>query len=333
MRAPRIGTRGSPLARWQAAAVAAAIARAGGPPAELVIIRTSGDRTAAPLSGAGGKRLFVKEIEEALVDGRVDLAVHSAKDLPAERLPGLRVQAVLPREDARDAVVAPRSRGRLPADPDALFAPGGAPRAAPGGAGPGARTRTPGGAPRVGTGSVRRTAQLRHAWPHLDVAPIRGNVGTRLDKLEAGGFDLLVLAAAGLARLGLDARIAARLPVDLCAPAPGQGIVCAEHRRDDQRMRELLAGAADRDASAALEAERALVTALGADCRTPLGGVATVAGDRLRLRGVVAAPDGARLVRHEARGPAADPAALGAEVAAGLLAAGAGPLLEAARGA
>lgn len=180
---------------------------------------------------------------------------------------------------------------------------------------------------------MRRTAQLRHAWPHLDVAPIRGNVGTRLDKLEAGGFDLLVLAAAGLVRLGLDARIALRLPVELCAPAPGQGIVCAEYRRGDSRMRALLAGIADRGAAAALEAERALVTALGADCRTPLGGVATAAGDDLRLRGVVASPDGARLVRHEARGPAAAPAVLGAEVAAGLLAAGAGPLLEAARGA
>lgn len=333
MRTLRIGTRGSPLARWQAEAVAAAIRRAGGPAAELAVIRTSGDRTAAPLSGAGGKRLFVKEIEEALAAGRVDLAVHSAKDLPAERLPGLRVQAVLPREDARDAVVAPRSRGRPPADADALFAPGGRARAGDGGArGPGARTPA-GGAPRVGTGSVRRGAQLRHAWPHLDVAPVRGNVGTRLDKLEAGGFDLLVLAAAGLARLGLDARIAVRLPVELCVPAPGQGIVCAEYRRGDDETRELLAEVADRDAAAALEAERALVAALGADCRTPLGGLATVAGDDLLLRGVVASPDGARLVRHEARGPAAAPAALGADVAAGLLAAGAGPLLEAARGA
>lgn len=321
MRTLRIGTRGSPLARWQAEAAAAAIRRAGGPAAELVVIRTSGDRTAAPLSGAGGKRLFVKEIEEALAAGRVDIAVHSAKDLPAERLPGLRLQAVLPREDARDAVVAPRSRGRPPADADELFAPGGTPAAGAG------------GAPRVGTGSVRRGAQLRHAWPHLDVAPVRGNVGTRLDKLEAGGFDLLVLAAAGLVRLGLEARIAVRLPVELCVPAPGQGIVCAEYRRGDDETRALLAEVADRDAAAALEAERALVTALGADCRTPLGGVATVAGDDLLLRGVVASPDGARLVRHEARGPAAAPAALGADVAAGLLAAGAGPLLEAARGA
>ena len=308
MRRLRIGTRGSPLARWQAEAVASALARAGGPAAELVLIRTSGDRLSRkPISSAGGKRLFVKEIEEALVDGRVDLAVHSAKDLPAERLAGLSVQAVLPREDARDAVVAPLACERAANDPEALFA----------------RDR----APRVGTGSVRRAAQLRHAYPHLDVAPIRGNVGTRLDKLESGGFHLLVLAAAGLVRLNLAARIAARLPFDLCVPAPGQGIVCAEYRGDDGETRDLLATIADRNASAALEAERALVTALGADCQVPLGGVTTVAGDELLLRGVVAAPDGARLVRHEARGSMAAPAELGAELAAGLLAAGAGPLL------
>jgi hydroxymethylbilane synthase len=308
----RIGTRGSPLARWQAETVAAAIARAGGPAAELVLIRTSGDRLAnKPISGAGGKRLFVKEIEEALVDGRVDVAVHSAKDLPAERLPGLNVQAVLPREDARDAVVARRSPAHAAGDPDVLFAPE--------------------SAPRVGTGSVRRSAQLRHAYPHLDIAPIRGNVGTRLDKLEAGGFDLLVLAAAGLVRLGLAPRITVRLPVDLCVPAPGQGIVCAEYRGGDEQMRALLAAIADRDAAAGLEAERALVTALGADCQVPLGGVTTVDGDRLVLRGVVAAPDGGRLVRHESEGSPAAPAALGAAVAAGLLAAGAGPLLDAAR--
>ena len=309
MRRLRIGTRGSPLARWQAEAVVAALAHAGGPVAELVPIRTSGDRLSrTPISIAGGKRLFVKEIEEALIAGRVDLAVHSAKDLPAERLAGLSVRAVLPREDPRDAVVAPRSCERPAADPDVLFAPG--------------------RAPRVGTGSVRRAAQLRHAYPHLDVAPIRGNVGTRLDKLETGRFDLLVLAAAGLVRLNLAARIAVRLPFGLCVPAPGQGIVCAEYRTGDQATRDILATIEDRSASAALTAERALVTALGADCQVPLGGVTAVAGDDLVLCGVVAARDGARAVRREARGSVANPAALGAEVASELLAAGAGPLLE-----
>ncbi len=313
MRRLRIGTRGSPLARWQAEAVAGTVARAGLPAPELVPIRTSGDRLAGkPISSAGGKRLFVKEIEEALVDRRVDLAVHSAKDLPAERLAGLGVQAVLPREDPRDAIVAPLSCEHAARDPNVLLECD--------------------GAPRVGTGSVRRTAQLRHAYPHLDVVPIRGNVGTRLDKLEAGGCDLLVLAAAGLVRLNLAARIAARLPYGICVPAPGQGIVCAEYRSDDGELSRLLDGMVDRDAAAALEAERALVTALGADCQVPLGAVTTIAGDDLLLRGVVASPDGARLVRREATGSIAAPAALGAEVAAGLLEAGAGPLLEAARG-
>lgn len=312
MRQLRIGTRSSPLARWQAEAVAGALARAGGAAPELVFITTSGDRLSRqPISAAGGKRLFVKEIEEALVEGRVDLAVHSAKDLPAERLPELGVQAVLPREDARDAVVAPRSAERPAPDPATLFAPD--------------------RAPRVGTGSVRRAAQLRHAWPELHIAPIRGNVGTRLDKLDAGGFDLLVLAAAGLVRLELAGRIAARLPFDVCVPAPGQGIVCAEYRSDDRRTQQRLAEIADPGAAAALEAERALVTALGADCQAPLGGVTTVSDGGLVLRGVVAAPDGGRLVRHTARGVAAAPAELGAEVAEGLLAAGAGPLLDAAR--
>ena len=178
---------------------------------------------------------------------------------------------------------------------------------------------------------MRRAAQLRHEYPHLDVAPIRGNVGTRLDKLDAGGFDLLVLAAAGLVRLDLAARIAVRLPFDLCVPAPGQGIVCAEYRSADEEVRRLLSPIVDRDASAALEAERALVATLGADCQVPLGGVATVSGDDLLLRGVVASPDGTRLLRRDARGSVTTPAALGAEVAGGLLAGGAGPLLEAAR--
>lgn len=310
MRKLYIGTRGSPLARWQAQAVAQALERAGAPAPELVFIRTSGDRQAdKPISGAGGKRLFVKEIEEALVDGRVDLAVHSAKDLPAERLDGLSVQAVLPREDPHDAVVAPRSSPRAADDPDVLFAPG----------------------MRIGTGSIRRTAQLRHAYPHVEIAPIRGNVGTRLDKLDAGGFDLLVLAAAGLVRLNLAARIAVRLPFDVCMPAPGQGIVCVEHRTDDKEVRRLVAAAADRDAATALAAERGLVAALGADCQVPLGAMAAVTGKRLVLRAVVAAPDGARLVRHEARGLVMAPALVGAVVATGLLDGGAGPLLAAAR--
>lgn len=313
MKPLRIGTRGSPLARWQAAAVADAIARHGGPRAELVTIRTSGDRLSrASISEAGGKRLFVKEIEDALAAGRIDLAVHSAKDVPAERLSGLSIRAVLPRADPHDCIVAPWSSRRAAMDPTSLLS------SAPGAA-----------APRVGTGSVRRAAQLRHAWPDVDIAPIRGNVGTRLRKLDAGEVDLLVLASAGLARLNLSARISAALPFDSCVPAPGQGILVAEHRADDQLLHDVLATIGDAESSAALAAERAVVRALGADCQVPLGAVATLAGGELRLRTVVASTDGSRLVRRDARAPVAEASRLGAEVAAALLDAGAGELLAA----
>ncbi len=311
----RIGTRGSPLALWQAEHVAAAIADRGGPPTEIITIHTSGDRLSRiGISDAGGKRLFVKEIEDALVNDRIDLAVHSAKDLPAELLPGLTIGAVLPREDPRDAVV---SRDRIRADdvaarPTALLSP-------------------ESHRPRIGTGSIRRTAQLRHAFPGIDVAPIRGNVGTRLRKLDDGAFDLLVLATAGLVRLQLADRIALRIPFDLCAPAPGQGIVVGEYRADDPATGGLVAAIGDRETSAALAAERALVTALGADCQVPLGAVALPTGDDLVLRGVVASPDGAQLITREDRAPQRDAAALGTNVAQLLIADGAEMLLTSAR--
>lgn len=302
----RIGTRGSPLALWQANRVAAAIAGCGGPPAELVIIRTSGDRPSErPLAEEGGKRLFVKEIEEALTDGRVDLAIHSAKDLPADRLPGLTVSAVLERADPHDSIV-PSADRPSGGSADGLLAAGGI---------------------RIGTGSIRRTAQLRHAYPQLDILPIRGNVGTRLRKLDDGDYDALILAAAGLQRLDLAHRIAAHLPFDLCLPAPGQGILAAEYRAGDEPTRGLIAALANRETVAALTAERALVEALGADCRTPLGAMATVDGVGLRLRVVVAAPDGTQLIRQAGAGPLDDAAGLGRRVAHALLEAGAADLL------
>ena len=302
----RIGTRGSPLALWQANRVAAAIAESGGPPTELVTIRTSGDRPSErTLAEEGGKRLFVKEIEEALLDGRVDLAVHSAKDLPADRLPGLTVAAVLKRGNPHDSLVlnADRPSG---GSADGILRAGGI---------------------RVGTGSIRRTAQLRHAYPRLDILPIRGNVGTRLGKLDDGRYDALILAAAGLQRLDLAHRIAAHLPFDLCLPAPGQGILAAEYRGDDEATRGVVATLADANTAAALTAERTLVEALGADCRTPLGAMATVEEDGLRLRVIVASPDGSQLVRHDATGPLDDAAGLGARVAQALVAGGAADLL------
>ena len=307
----RIGTRGSPLALWQAETVRSALAAGGCADAEIVVITTTGDRLSrAPISNAGGKRLFVKEIEEALVDGRIDLAVHSAKDLPADRRPGLAIQGVLAREDPRDALVARPTAGGLPTDPIALL-------------------KAFGDSARVGTGSIRRAAQLRHAFPNIAVTPVRGNVGTRLRKLDAGNYDLLVLAAAGLVRLDLAGRITARLPIDLCVPAPGQGIVVVEFRRDDDAARSAVTQIGDPSTSAALAAERALVTALGADCQVPLGAISILekTRDHLTLVGVVASPDGSRLLKRHARGTIEAAVALGTRVAADLLADGAGELL------
>ena len=301
----RIGTRGSPLALWQARAVEQAIRIAGGPSCELVVIKTTGDRLATrDLSTIGGKRLFVKEIEEALLNGSIDLAAHSAKDLPADLPPGLAIGAALPREDPRDAVVLPR-----------------------GGAAGGAPLATLRGTPRVGTGSVRRVAQLARAVPRARFLSIRGNVGTRLRKLDDGECDALVLAAAGLVRLGLGERVSARLATDECLPAPGQGIVAIEARESDQAAAAVLACIDDGAARAALRAERALVRALGGDCRVPIGALAVTDSGGLTLDAVVASVDGRQLLRRQARGSADAAAALGADLAEQLLADGAGEIL------
>lgn len=315
----RIGTRGSPLALWQAQAVGRAIEQAGGPACEPVVIRTTGDRLSTrALATIGGKRLFVKEIEDALLRGAVDLAAHSAKDLPAELPPGLAIGATLPREDPRDVLVA-AARGA----------------AAAGGGAAGLVTAC-GPAPRVGTGSVRRIAQLSRAFPGAAFEPIRGNVETRLRKLDAGEYDLLVLAAAGLLRLGLANRISAPLGAADCMPAPGQGIVAIELRAEDEATAALLAPVGDRGTRAAFDAERALVRGLGADCRTPLGAIATPdAGGltgSLTIEAVVASLDGARRLQGRVRGPAAAAAALGERLAGRLLADGADRILDRHRG-
>ena len=311
MKALRIGTRGSPLALWQAQAVGRAIEQAGGPACEPVVIRTTGDRLATrPLAAIGGKRLFVKEIEEALLRGATDLAVHSAKDLPAELPPGLVIGATLPREDPRDALVAAAAQAAPPVA----------------GAAPLMAARGP--APRVGTGSVRRVAQLSRAFPSAAFESIRGNVDTRLRKLDAGEYDLLVLAAAGLVRLGLAERISARLEAAECVPAPGQGIVAVEAREADRETAAILAAAGDRDTLAALAAERSLVRALEGDCRVPLGAIATPDAGSLTLEAVVASLDGRQLLRRRDHGPAADAAALGQRVAGQLLADGAAAILD-----
>ena len=310
----RIGTRGSPLALWQARAAAAALTRSGGPTCELVTITTTGDRlTQAVLSEVGGKSVFVKEIEEALLDETIDVAVHSAKDLPGQLPPGLSINAVLPREDPRDAIV-------LPMTLDSTQVSSGNGLAG-----------VLDSSPTIGTGSVRRAAQLAALFPTAVFQPIRGNVETRLRKLDEGGFDLLVLASAGLVRLGKGSRISQRLSFDDCVPAPGQGIVAIETRTADTDTRSALAAISDGATMDAFTAERALLSALGGDCHVPIGGVTVADGDDLTLTAVVASVDGTRILREQQRGPSRDAATLGDTVAQALLNAGAAEIITAGR--
>jgi hydroxymethylbilane synthase len=313
----RIGTRGSQLALWQANAVAARIRATGGPPCRLVVIQTSGDRLQeAPLSDVGGKRLFVKEIEDALLRETIDLAVHSSKDLPAVLPPGLTIAAVLPREDPLDAVVLPATATDLRSGTiDDLV-------------------HCLGRSPSIGTGSVRRIAQLTRLFPGAHFGPVRGNLDTRLRKLDDGAHDALVLAVAGLRRLGFSTRVSFALPVAVCVPAPGQGIVAVEIREHDAVVRAATAPIDDVEAGTALTAERAVVEALGGGCQTPVGVLATpLEGGRLDVVAAVAALDGSRAVRRRASGPQSAAAAVGAGLAAQLLEGGAAEILAAARGA
>jgi hydroxymethylbilane synthase len=311
----RLGTRGSQLALWQANTVAARIAAAGGPPCHIEIIRTSGDRLQdAPLSEVGGKRLFVKEIEDALLRGDIDLAVHSSKDMPALLPAGLVIAGVLPREDPLDAVILPAGHaiGGVHATVEGLVA-------------------ALGQTPTIGTSSVRRIAQLMRIFPGARFRPIRGNLDTRLRKLDAGEFDAIILAAAGLRRLGFAARISATLPAKACVPAPGQGIVAIEIREDDALVRQAVSRVSDVLAGAALDAERAVVATLGGGCQTPIGALASTRGEgdgaTLEVMAVVVSLDGSRAVRAHGAGDLRDAAAIGARVGADLLAEGAGDIL------
>jgi hydroxymethylbilane synthase len=304
----RIGTRGSRLARWQADAVAAALGAAGYGPCEIVVIRTTGDErpagSGAPPSAAladEGKRVFVKEIEEAVLARQVDLAVHSAKDMPVDLPDGLTIGAVLPREDPRDAIVL--RRGQQPGDLHG----------------------------RVGTSSIRRVAQLRAHAPNARFEGVRGNVDTRLRRLDAREYDALVLAAAGLKRLGFGDRISSLVPIERCVPAPGQGIIAIEIRSDDERARKALSALDHRETAAALAAERAIVEAVGGGCRLPLGAIALPADGGLEIHAAVVSPDGGRMVRESDRGPAADAEAIGRRVGNALRAAGADRILDEAR--
>jgi hydroxymethylbilane synthase len=312
MAALRLGTRGSQLALWQANAVRDLIAANHHAECEIVVIKTGGDRLQdRPLSEAGGKRLFVREIEDALLADEIDLAVHSSKDMPAVLPDGLAIGGVLPREDPLDAVVLP-ALGALRA---ALSIEDVAERLQPSAS--------------IGTGSVRRIAQLTTVFAGARFAPIRGNLDTRLRKLDEGQHDALILAAAGLRRLGFASRISCTVSADLCVPAPGQGIVAIEVREHDDRARRAAEAIDDRTTRAALDAERALVEALGGGCQTPIGALAwPVDGDRLEMTAAVVSLDGQRAVRGRIDGPRQDAAAIGARLGARLLANGARDILE-----
>ena len=312
MKALRLGSRGSQLALFQARLVAERIAAGGGPPCEIVVIKTSGDRLQeAPLSDIGGKRLFVKEIEDALISEDIDLAVHSSKDMPAVLPDGLEVAAVLEREDPRDALVLPVQSSEST------------------GQSPQSRVQSPESAVRIGTGSVRRIAQLRQRFPTAAFSNVRGNLDTRLRKLDAGEYDLLVLAAAGLRRLGFGARISLSVSIEECVPAPGQGIIAIEIRADDAATRDAVGRVDNDDAARALEAERSLVRALGGGCQMPIGGIAQPVGARdLELHAVVTSLDGARVIRYTHAGPRSDAKGLGRHVADELLKRGAAEILS-----
>ena len=295
----QLGTRASPLARVQAEGVRAALAaRHPGLTVELVFVRTTGDRVTGPLAAAGGKGLFVKEIEEALLDGRIDAGVHSMKDVPARLAAGLVIGAVPERADARDVLIG----------------------------GDGGLAGLPAGA-RIGTASPRRRAQLLAHRPDLVVVLLRGNVDTRLRKWRAGEVDALLLAAAGLARLGISEPAAQPLPVDEFLPAVGQGALALECRADDGATRALLAAVDQPAAATAVAAERAFLAAVGGDCNSAIAAHATLAGGRLTLRALVIDPDGRRRLEERDTAPAADAEALGRTVATRLLAAGAAALM------
>jgi hydroxymethylbilane synthase len=301
----RIGTRGSRLALWQANAVASRLAAAG-VRTEIVVVTTTGDRSADAPVVVGHKRQFVKELEDALLADAVDIAVHSAKDLPADLPDGLTLSACLSREDPLDAIVLPNSHGIQ----DWPRVAGQLERAT------------------IGTGSVRRIAQLAPRLSGATFAPVRGNVDTRLDKLDRADFGALVLACAGLRRLGFGSRIAAAIPIDDCVPAPCQGIVATEIRSRDQEAQQALGAIHDERAGQALAAERALVAALGGGCQIPLGALALHESGGLHMHAVVASLDGSRMVRGSLQGRVSAPTDLGRRLADDLTARGARAILD-----
>ena len=298
----RIATRKSQLAMWQAEHVATLLRRAhAGLEVELVPMLTQGDRIQdRSLAAIGGKGLFIKELEVALEERRADIAVHSMKDLPGDLPAELTIAAVLERADPRDALLS-KAAARLEDLPQGA---------------------------RMGTSSLRRQAQLMAARPDLRIEPLRGNVDTRLRRLDEGAMDAIVLACAGLMRLGLESRITARLDPAISLPAVAQGVIGIECRRADARTLALLRVLEHGDTRIAMDAERAFALRLGGSCQSPIAAHARLEGRRLILDGLVAEPDGSRLLRDSLAGGVDAPAALGQQLAERILAAGARSLLE-----
>ncbi len=309
----RIGTRGSALALWQANHIADRLAQLHGVETELIRIRTSGDRMqSAPVAqinaqineqiGAefGGKGIFIKELEDALLADTIDLAVHSMKDVPTEIPPGLAFPAITRREDARDCLISRSGRSL---------------KGLPAGA-------------RVGTSSLRRQAQLRHHRPDLDVKDLRGNVDTRLKKLDAGEFDAIVLAVAGVNRLGATSRVTQVMNADVMLPAVGQGALGIETRAGDSHTSELVAALDDADSRTCVTAERALLHELQGGCQVPLGAWASLTSGELHIQAAVFSADGVHVVRGEERGSPADPTAVGKRLGQALISAGADKILR-----
>jgi hydroxymethylbilane synthase len=298
----RLGTRKSQLALWQAEYVRAQLMRHHpGLRVELVTMTTEGDRILdRSLAKIGGKGLFIKELEQGLLEKNTDIAVHSMKDVTATLPPSLHIPVVCEREDPRDAFISNHY------DTLAIL---------------------PEGA-RVGTSSLRRQCQLREAYPHLEILTLRGNVNTRLSKLDAGEYEAILLAVAGVKRLGMETRIRERLDTRVSLPAVGQGAVSIECRIDDKSTNELIAPLNHRATQLCVAAERAMNAHLDGGCQVPIGGYAELHGDMLYLRGLVGEPDGSRLLRAEIRGASAQAEALGAQLAQELLAKGAKTILD-----
>jgi len=302
VKALRIGTRGSLLAKWQAENVRKQLFALAGVDVEIIIIKTAGDKLqAAPLTEIGGKGIFIKELEEALLDEGIDLAVHSVKDIPTDTPSRLSFPAVCKRADVRDCLVSANGVTLANLRQGA----------------------------RIGTGSLRRQAQLLHVRPDLDFRDLRGNVDTRLRKVDSGEYEAILLAKAGLDRLGLSQRIAETLSTDVCMPAVGQGAIAVETRLKDAEIADVVGKLDDLETRTAIIAERALLAALQGGCQVPLGAWARMERGELVMEACVCSADGGRYIKERASGAAEYAAALGEALARQLMDAGALEILQA----